>query len=217
MLDFECPASAESATYHEAGHAVTGLALGFHIDELLVREDCTGHTAIRRPLTEPKLSLWQRHLMMLTAGPLAEVLFLELELECYEECDRRSGKECLFRLVRHRIRNVADEEKGSDTRKAFAFARDIILVRNQTLRLKWHQAKYFDDIIASNRQTPPTITTEEVLAEIIPAERWAERLLRRLWPAVKAVALALETSPEGKLTGEEVKALAAAARGPTVQ
>jgi hypothetical protein len=62
--------------------------------------------------------------------------------------------------------------------------------------------------------TPPEVGREEVLAEVVRAERWAGRLLERRWDAVVAVAEALFHSPGGVLTGREVEALVAARPGP---
>jgi hypothetical protein len=61
-------------------------------------------------------------------------------------------------------------------------------------------------------RTPPAVTPAEVLAEVVRAERWAGRLLRRKWPEVVTVTEALLRSGGRVLTGAEVAA--AAATGP---
>ncbi|QDU20601.1 hypothetical protein [Urbifossiella limnaea] len=59
--------------------------------------------------------------------------------------------------------------------------------------------------------TPPEVAPAEVLAEVVRAERWAERLLRRRWAAVTAVAEALYRSKSGSLTGKRVQTLISSA------
>jgi hypothetical protein len=53
---------------------------------------------------------------------------------------------------------------------------------------------------------PPRVTKAEIAAEVVRAERWAERILKRQWAAVEAVAAAILRSPDGQLGPEEIEA-----------
>lgn len=55
----------------------------------------------------------------------------------------------------------------------------------------------------------PPVTREQIMAEVVRAERRAEKVLKRNWMTVEKVANALLASRKGNLSGVRVRKLTA--------
>jgi hypothetical protein len=214
MLDFCDQRRAEETSFHEAGHAVAGLELGLRVRRVVIREDCSGTCEWLPCDSTMTLTTYRRRLGAVAAGPVGGLL-LEESLE--GPSDRRDPPEdsLAYRLLSHRIRDgrFGDDEVDlrhglSDARVAFSLAREICLIRQFKERGMSIETLHCVKMrLVLNKKKPLPVDGDELLGEVVRAERRAERLLRRRWAAVRAVAHALEVSRSGQLTGKRVMKL----------
>ena len=74
MLAFQCWFTAEETAYHEAGHAVAGLAMGWKLGYLAIKPDTSGEAYWSWPDGHHAIRHLREQLVHLTAGPAAEYL-----------------------------------------------------------------------------------------------------------------------------------------------
>lgn len=194
----------ELVAYHEAGHAVVGLGLGLTLSEAAIHRDGTGFTYWGEENGQ-SLSDYQRQLVGVVAGPVSDLLLAE---EKFGPSERRHPfpTDPAFRLPSWRIRydQLEPEDEVDDANQAQYYAWAIVQMGKMGVKKLSHM-RLAKSLYALNGQAWPSVDADELVSEVIRAERWAERLLRRRWGSVKSVAGVLQTSDSHKLTGAEVQ------------
>lgn len=222
--------SLSGACYHEAGHVVAGALAGRRtwdsiVDAQTLEANWPISVVVRADesgLVKPgcadgfSIASYRRSLIGVVAGPLAELVSKRGRSPRPRKprYKRRTG-ECML-VSRELKMSMWLGGPKSDVAMADTLATEICRrLRLQALG-EWDErdddnllpfvstdAEYWE----LKRIEPPRVTRAEIAAEVVRAERWAERILRRQWRAVEAVAEALMGSPTGEVTGWEVKAL----------
>ncbi len=241
--EFDDPFEGMYTAVHEAGHVVAGMGLGFESLDVRVRVRADG-TGVVEGLLGPSaqtIADVRRKLIFVVTGRLAECLheaddwgraardshcLLSLQLRngpLGDEDDGSDAAKALF-LAREVCRRLKLQDAGSweerrvrdDVGLNSGYRADVYWERGPTVAVRpLAPPEEGDSIVFAGPVTPPEVTSSELLAEVVRAERWAERLLRRRWQAVTAVAKALYRSKNGTLTEKRVLALIAAADRPS--
>jgi hypothetical protein len=182
------------AAIHEAGHAFVAIWCGYKIKSVWVKGDKGACETHPRPVQvvyserDVSVKAGRRSLMLDVSGWIAEELHVTA-----------SGSEPMLRRVSDRLReiaNIALLSSGSDASEAFELA----------YRIADHECR-----MARNGFTD-TITHAGILREIERAETRTRRILTRYWHQVVAVASALSSAKNGRLTGKQVNHAIASSR-----
>jgi hypothetical protein len=218
---------------HEAGHAVVGLALGYELVEVVARRNGTGvvHFAgppLSIPVSDRCGARDVRHdLVVDVAGFVAEHLYREADrwgrwlsreeriskaVACVRSFPSRcwTEAEVVQQICPHRIsfelrRGLIDDPPSGDLASALRNAEALVLYRWNQRRLAGLAAAgvAVDDLRRHPPLAPPS--REQILTQVMRAERWTERLLRQEQRALETIAEALSRRGDGRLTGPEVE------------
>jgi hypothetical protein len=166
---------------HEAGHALVGLKTGRKLLRVRVRgkEGCVEFEPFR--WFPGGVARIRRGLAVDVAGHLAE----DLAAEC--------NRDCLSRRLAGGYSGPIQLDDRAAVKKAWAIRTGEILDEYHTEHVFWQQASHGQH--------------EDILAEIIRAERRAERILRRQWLAFLKLAHALSRRPCRRMDVAQVRKL----------
>jgi hypothetical protein len=208
----------EAAAYHEAGHAAICLAVGRRVTEVWARGQ-VGNTAYKpvkvvHPLSSgDRKRAWgacRRALLVAVAGIVAENLLDRLDgpgddPEDWIEEDvvgYVAGPEWVpCRISAHVRAGYRGEQDHDDWKSALRFAGWL----STTRAIASLERRAAADGVEAAWATLTVPGEDGAVAEIIRAERLAERLLMRRWPAVQKLAWALLDN--GRLTGKQATRL----------
>ena len=165
---------------HEAGHVLVGLKTGRKVVEVWVRgkEDCVKFEPFR---WFPGVARTRRGLAVDVAGYLAEDLAMGVE------------QERLSRRLAGRYSGPVHPDDRAAVRKAWAVRTGELLDDYHTDHAFWQQATH-------GRH-------EDILAEVVRAERRAGRILKRQWVAFLKLAHALSRRPCKRMDVAQVRKL----------
>jgi hypothetical protein len=166
---------------HEAGHVLVGLKTGRKVVEVWVRgkEGCVEFEPFR--WFPGGVARIRRGLAVDVAGHLAE----DLAADC--------NRSRLSRRLAGGYSGPVDLDDRSAVRKAWAICKGELLEDYHTEHVFWQQARHGQH--------------EDILAEIIRAERKAERIINRQWVAFLKLAHALSRRPCRRMSAEQVRKL----------
>jgi hypothetical protein len=169
--------SASASAVHEAGHVLVGLSTGRRVVEVWVRgkEGCVDFEPFR--WFPGGVARIRRGLAVDVAGHLAE----DLAAGC--------NRDRLSRLA-GRYSSPIQLDDRAVVRKARAIRTGELLDDYDAERVFWQQAGHG--------------LHEDILAEIVRAERRAERILQRRWVAFLKLENALSRRPCGRMSARQV-------------
>jgi hypothetical protein len=169
---------ASAVAVHEAGHVLVGMRTGRKLLQVWVRgcEGCVEFEAFQ--WFPGGVVRVRRGLAVDVAGHLAE----DLAAGC--------NRERLSRRLAGGYSGPVHVDDRAAVRKAWAIRTGELLDDYHAQRVFWQQADH-------GRH-------EDVLAEIIRAERRAERILKRRWVAILKLAHALSRRPCGRMSAAQV-------------
>jgi hypothetical protein len=165
---------------HEAGHVLVGLKTGRKLLQVWVRgnEGCVEFGPFR---WSPGVARTRRGLAVDVAGYLAE----DLAAGC--------NRDRLSRRLAGRYSGPVHPDDRAAVRKAWAVRTGELLDDYHTQSVFWQQARH-------RRH-------DDILAEVVRAERRAGRILKREWVAFLKLAHALSRRPCGRMSAGQVMRL----------
>jgi hypothetical protein len=199
------------SSYHEAGHAVAAHVLGWTFLDVQV-EDAGGGKVRYDPLPrqEPwlgedraekarRVELLRAATAIYAAGPAANIINQRaVERRGYAnraESRAYSNYWAIPISIRYGS-TMADDDPVSDYACVVRDARSICLAFKPGPRAKLNSDGIWE--LFPPRKSKP-VTDEQVVAEIVRAEKAAERLLKEHWAAVEDIATAVYKSKSGRL------------------
>jgi ATP-dependent Zn protease len=205
----------ENLAYHEAGHALAGVSLGWQVQEVRFRDqtdreaNAGGMTLWeddefwKHPLFGGTVRACRAVLRMVVAGPVAE------RLATLQSCFDEKLPTYQDTLDDEYLDIPEEPIEGSDAEQARDLATKIIQARIIFPDALHHARLKHPDLSASERRYMALTyayraapTRDEMMGEIRRAERSAVRLLLKNWAAVDKLAQALQK--RGRLTGKQV-------------
>ena len=197
--------------YHEAGHAVVAHVLGWTF--LNVQVEDAGGGKLRYdpvPRQEPwlgedraektrRVELLRAATAIYTAGPVANILNQRAVAARGFANRAESRAYSNYWAIPISIRygsTMADDDPASDYARVVSDARSICLAFKPGPRAKLNSDGIWE--LFPPRKSKP-VTAEQVVAEIVRAEKAAERLLKRHWAAVEDIAVATYRAKSGRL------------------
>jgi hypothetical protein len=221
------------AGIHEAGHVITGLALGYDFTDVVARRDGSGLVKFfklpevisiksRRTVCEAR-----RVLVVDVAGAVAETLCEEWNVEgrwltTKERIDKAVAKArksptctwteadaakyvCPYTVSSQLRQSPRDETLQSDIAQTLRKADALALFSWNETRLTALRAAGVPAYDVERHPPLPPFSKEDILAEVMRAERRAEDILKNEIRALEAIAYALCRKQKGTMTREEVE------------
>jgi hypothetical protein len=183
--------------YHEAGHAIVGQLVGFHIRKLQLFDSGPLAGAYH---TKPVHCVDRTHAVQILAGPMAEIKHQrDAERRGFASAQERKSYERTWKTQLSLLHPVREPHNvAGDYQQALAALGMTVMQRRIGRIIKKHGLENPEGLTALMNPDQDAID-RELLREIVWAERTACRILKANWGTLCKVAEALLASKTGVL------------------